>query len=41
MVDEAAQATEPQTIEALCPAELDARVVCVWDQMMLPLTAVD
>ena len=33
MVDEAAQATEPETIVGLCQAELGARVVTIGDHM--------
>ena len=41
LVDEAAQATEPETVVALCLAELYARVACIGDQMQLPPTVVD
>ena len=40
-VDEAAQATEPETIVGLCQAELGARVVCIGDHMQLPPTVRD
>ena len=38
LVDEAAQATEPETIVGLCQAEPGARVVCIGDHMQLPPT---
>ena len=41
LVGEATQATEPQTIVALCTAELHVRVAGIGDQMLLPPTAVD
>ena len=41
LVDEASQATEPETIVALCLADEDARVACVGDQNQLPPTVVD
>ena len=40
LVDEASQATEPQTIAALCLAGEDARVACIGDQMQLHPTVV-
>ena len=41
LVDEASQATEPQTIVAICLADEDARVACIGDQMQLPPTVRD
>ena len=38
LVDEAGQATEPETIVGLCQAEWGARVVCIGDHMQLPPT---